>query len=230
MDSEVIKARVEEAIDELEEQFEKDGTLFYTENDVVCRFYALIQEGLEWATKPDRHGQRHYLVHREYPTPFRCDMGGVGFAVKGEGDRTSKGGKYQRGHYDIVVLNPEFIQAVGYRLAKGQDFELVTENFRRAPSPAVLYGLEFMFNRDPPMESRGENRDRSIDTFCKKVFQDHKKLEESKRLPDGHPFMAKTMMLVFDNACSEKIRERLKDKLNEKTDLRLCLSERVVKT
>jgi hypothetical protein len=49
-----------------------------------------------------------------------CDLKAVELFVNLE--ETSK---YRRGHYDIVVFNPDFLRNVDYELARGQNYELI---------------------------------------------------------------------------------------------------------
>ena len=92
-----ISKRVLEALDILQEEFRKDPTLFFTEHDLVSRAYELIQEKVGHHKVPGADGNSHYLVHHEYPTPFRCDMRGHSFAVKGDDDRHLRAGNISAG-------------------------------------------------------------------------------------------------------------------------------------
>jgi len=192
-----IEEKVTTSINKLIKEFELESTLFYTENDLVCRFYSILQEELAYYKAKDVNGYCHYLVHREYPTPFRCDMSGSRFEVKGDDDRTPKGGKYRRGHYDIVVLNPEFIEKFDYEIVKGQNYSLVRRNFQYP----VIYGVEFAFNRYSKTK-------RSVERFIDLVIQDYRKLEESKSLG----FVKNVAVLVFDNT-SSAVQRRVVEKL-----------------
>ncbi|MCJ7594351.1 MAG: hypothetical protein MUO52_06220 [Desulfobacterales bacterium] len=114
-----------ESLNSLATEFEAEPSLFFTEHDLVSRAYQLFQEGIGQFKLNGKYGQSHFLVHHEYPTPFRCDMGGSRFSIKGDEDRTPHGTKYKRGHYDLVVFNPLFLQTCEYDLAKGQRYEKV---------------------------------------------------------------------------------------------------------
>jgi hypothetical protein len=52
------------SISRLINEFELESTLSYTENDLVCRFYSILQEELVYYRAKDVNGCRHYLVHR----------------------------------------------------------------------------------------------------------------------------------------------------------------------
>ncbi len=126
-DSQLIINTVESSIKELCAVFEKSPTLFYTESDIVCCYYHLLLNSLPSNEAQDKEGLKHSLIHREYPTPFRCDMGENRFEIKSDDDRTPRGGKYQRGHYDIVILNPDFISQNSFDVIKAQNYELYKE-------------------------------------------------------------------------------------------------------
>lgn len=209
-----IKDKVNSAVDELASEFQNQPTLFYTEGDIVCRLYELIQKNLNYNKTKDRDGCSHYIVHREYPTPFRCSMCKSEFEIKSDNNRTPKGNLYRRGHYDIVVLNPNFIRESDYIIIKGQDYNRIEYNV--APKPAIIYGIEVIFNRKP-LTSKG------IDNFMAKIEQDYKKLRSSKTLKKNKiRFMEDVSMLVFNSSkgCQEKLKEKLKEKLGESTELR----------
>ena len=104
----IIEA-VDKSIDMVCSEFRSHPTLFFTENDIVCHFYTILRKELPMSKAIDKDGHEHFLVHREYPTPFRCDMSDGKFAIRGDDELTAKGGKYQRGNYDIVVLDSDFI-------------------------------------------------------------------------------------------------------------------------
>jgi hypothetical protein len=136
-------------------------------------------------------------------------MRGDKFEIKND-DET----KFKRGHYDIVVLNPDFIRAHSYPVIKGQNYE----EFKNVAlphisdySPIVLYGIEFMFSRDPLKVSKGENQERGVQGFVAKVLQDAKKLVETKKWNEG--FMGHLKMLTFVKESPPKIREMLKKEL-----------------
>ncbi len=139
------------------DEFQSHPTLFFMENDIVCYFYSILQQKLPIVY--DKDGHKHTLVHMEYPTPFRCDMSKNKFKLKNDEDRTEKGGKYQRGHYDMVVLDPDFIKQHSYEVIKAQNYKLYKNQVLskiNSCKPIALYGIEFMFSRNPLKYSRGK--------------------------------------------------------------------------
>jgi hypothetical protein len=212
---------VDKTIKELCDEFQSHPTLFYTENDIVCYSYSLLKNNIPTPPYHDKDGGEHLLIHGEYPTPFRCDMGGSKFEIKGDNETTPGGGRYQRGHYDIVVLNPDFIHQHTYNEIKGQDYELYKTHVISTPwkDTVILYGMEFMYSRDALEYSRGQNREKGIDQFISKVIQDADKLVASKNI-EG--FMGNVKMLTFVKGSPKEICYLLKEKLSSRNEVILC--------
>jgi len=219
----IIEA-VNKSIDIIRSEFRCHPTRFFTENDIVCRFYAILQEELPISKAIDKDRNEHSLVHREYPTPFRCDMSDGKFVIRGEDERTAKGGKYRRGHYDIVVLDPDFVGRHPYEVIKAQNYQLykdevVSEVDRHGPP--ILYGLEFMYRRDPLRYSRGTDREKGIEIFKSRVEQDADKLLASR----NGGFIDQIRMLTFVKGTSKEIRPVLIDKLSGRNEVVLFFAD-----
>lgn len=220
----IIEA-VDNSVEALCSEFRSHPTLFFTENDIVCYFYRILQQKLPIIKTSDKDGSEHFLIHREYPTPFRCDMSKNKFELKDDDARTKKGEKYQRGHYDVVVLNPDFIRQHTYKVIKGQDYELYQEKVLskiESYSPVILYGLEFMYSRDPLKYSRGNVKEKGIEEFIAKVIQDADKLIASK---NKGGFMERIKMLTFVKGSSKEICSLLQKKLTKRNEIILCFGD-----
>jgi hypothetical protein len=171
----------------------------------------LVQEALQYQTVTGKDGNSFYLVHHEYPTSFRCDMSGSDFERKSEeaspkkdeeartdqkDEAKLKKGKYQRGHYDLVVFNSNFFRECNFSEAKGQDYEqlkrTVPQIINKIKEPAILLGVEFMLNRDPYPSQK------QADRWFAKVEQDYDKLQASQTW-ENKPFMQDYLMLAFDS-------------------------------
>ena len=216
-----ISGLVDTTVEEICSEYASNPYKFYTENDLVCLFYQTFNLKLGNYEVADVNGKKHSIVHTEYPTPFRCDMCGYEFCIKEDHDATPRGGKYGRGHYDVVILNPSFIQQLTRNELRAQNYELYKKNVlpKIYPgNPIVLYGLEFIFNRNKV------NSSNSAEILSKIIMQDHNKLIQSANpYPHtlGHSgFMLKYKTLVFfeSNGYSEHIEKRLDDKEN----IKLC--------
>ncbi len=201
------------ALNCLEEEFRAEPSLFFTEHDLASRAYQLVQEELGHRKVRGNDGERHYLVHHEYPTPFKCDMKGTSFTPKPEDS------KYKRGHYDLVVFNPRFLQECDYHLAKGQDYASIKSRLpeamakiREAP---ILVGVEFVFRRDRFPSTK------SVERWWDYVLQDYKKLEASRQWMD-RPFMQQIVMMAFDAFGEAGKNERVRADLTRYTDIMYC--------
>lgn len=197
MNNEEIIVIVDKSMDELINIYRKAPTLFYTESDLANYLCMIIIKELNNLKVKDIIGKEHTLVHREYPTPFKCNMKELDF--KPEADDSS----YRRGHYDIVVLNPEFIRNNTYDNIKAQDFKDFKMKFGGEYNYPVLYGIEFAFSRGPLKNTINGK----VETFIKQVKQDEKKIVESQ----NRKFIKKIKSLVFVIEEDNTVRTRIKD-------------------
>ncbi|KPL02982.1 MAG: hypothetical protein AMJ90_04350 [candidate division Zixibacteria bacterium SM23_73_2] len=215
---------VDNSIKILHDEFKSQPSLFFTEDDLVCYLYQTLQQKLPIVRTPDKDDHQHFLIHKEYPTPFRCDMAGTKFEIKNDEERTEKGGKYKRGYYDLIVLNPDFIRQYTYDEIKAQDYESYKEKVLskiELDTPVILYGLEFMFSRDPLKFSRGTKEDKGINQFVAKVNQDANKLKESKNYKG---FMKNIKMIVFVKDSKKEICDSINKKLSKRQEILPCFA------
>jgi hypothetical protein len=186
---------IHQAVTELQNEFRQNPTLFFTEHDLASRCYSFIQSALQYPTVTGKDGSLFYLVHLEYPTPFRCDMSNENCDYKSEDDPTPQGNKYQRGHYDLVVFNPAFLKECTYELVNGQNYEQLKRELPAilylTQEPAILLGLEFTFN-PVPFSSR-----KQVQNWRDSALRDYQKLENSENW-EYMPFMKEYRMLAFD--------------------------------
>lgn len=217
-----ISQTIEISLDLTCKEFQRHPTHFFTENDIVCHFYHVLANQLGEFLVKDIDGFEHKIVHAEYPTPFRCDMGGTKFILKSENDRTPRGHKFERGHYDIVVLNPDFIRNHSFNVIKAQDLaSYQNEVLEKMAGPIVLFGIEFMYQRDPLKYSRGPDNIKTINEFIAKIIQDADKLLASKEYGG---FMKQIKMVTFIKGCPEGIRDILKNKTSHRGEIQLCFT------
>jgi hypothetical protein len=224
-----IVKEVRDSLNQLKKEFEKNYTLFFTEHDIASRAYDLVQKGLNYYKVKGINGETYYLVHHEYPTPFRCDMRKNAFCVKGEDERTqSRGGKqgkkYRRGHYDLVVFNPKFLEKCSFDLAKGQNYDLFKSEISRLidciEEPPILIGIEFMYNRVPFPSQK------SVNGWYNAVLQDYKKLMVSRNHKNlnGKPFMKEIIMMAFAIGNEER-KKQVESHLSKYQEITLCYVE-----
>jgi len=191
---------VDRSITALVALFQGEPSRFFTENDLVCYFHRMLHgalSGLGLDTVLDKDGLPHSLIHCEYPTPFRCDMGGKRFQIQADEDRTAGGRKFKRGHFDVVALNPTFVRRHSYAAIKGQNYALLRSAVLPtldAAEPLALYGVEFVFYRDEIKPSRGKDWEKAARGFVESVRQDWAKLAASLVVTG---FMRQAVMLAF---------------------------------
>ena len=98
-----IQNALETTIDILVDEFKRNPFAFFTEADAVARFHQLLdRDPVIGQQVQTADGYRTSLIHREYPTFFR-------FADKNPTARLDP--PAHRGHYDTVILSPEFATA-----------------------------------------------------------------------------------------------------------------------
>ena len=98
-----IQRAFENAIHELVKEFLQAPYVFFTEADAVARFHQILEgDPITNRRVQTSDGFEVSLIHREYPTFFR-------FSGKNPTARLKP--PASRGHYDTVVLNPDFVMA-----------------------------------------------------------------------------------------------------------------------
>jgi hypothetical protein len=214
-----IRAAIDRAKLQLVERFQQQPNDFYTEGDLsaylVHRLYAEFK----------LIGIERTLAHLEYPTPFRCDMGNGSFCVKVEDDRTARGRRFRRGHFDVTVFNPAFVDecSANFMLRKGQRWELLRPMLeqRRADSePVALFIFELMYIRDPFLRGLTHKRGQGkLMATLRDVTQDWAKLcQVLQPDPRGFVFSRAGAMLLFDNGLPRPAAEKLRDGLPEEVE------------
>lgn len=216
--SDAIIRAVEATLKDLETAFAKSPTFFYTENDLVCWFVAeLIPRLPDRGVSRDVEGQLHRLVHTEYPTPFRCKMDDGSFSIREDHERTQAGGGYSRGHFDIVILNPEFVARHNYQQLKAQNYHVFRQDVwdaRVQGEAMLLYAIEFYFSRDPiPSLS-------AVDRCVQAIVQDADKLVGAKSLAyEG--FVSKVQHMAFLKGASAAMNTEIQGRLAGRSDILL---------
>lgn len=217
---EQLKPIIEECLTQLCKEFQLSPYQYFTESDVICALYGKLQEQFKNFEIDDSEGKKHSLIHTEYATPFRCDMEGIGFEIKAESARTKKGAKYQRGHYDLVVLNSNFVQSNPSMLIQGQNYKYVQEYLNNDPQyPLMLYGIEVMYSRSEIKPSRGDDIHKGIAGYCQKIHQDRLKIEETLKLPYC---MQYCKMIAFFRETTPFMRSFVTNEFEQHPNVLLC--------
>ena len=190
-DHQDIIISVDSSIGQLMDGYRRHPFRFFTENDILMELGRILHQNLPLTRSNDIMGNLIDIVHTEYPTPFRCDMSGHRFVLKGEDDVTSKGGRFKRGHYDLLVLNPDLIERSSFNDVRGQDYSSFCRKVSGSlmeSSPLALYGLELNFIRRSLRSMRG------VENIVRLIKQDHMKLLATRSIPG---LIAKIRSLVF---------------------------------
>lgn len=161
-------------INEFQDIFRDYPQYYFSEHDVHSVLYHLTQEQLK------QHGENSQttldgfettVVHHEYPTPFRCDMQGFKFQQMGEEERTSKGGFYKRGHYDLVILNPDFVKNNTLDIVCGKSYKKLQPILPRLSISLLIWACEIIYF--PKIKKIPKNAIKTIE-------QDVLKIKETK--------------------------------------------------
>jgi hypothetical protein len=111
----MIQTLLETAIHKLVQEFTQAPYRFFTEADAVAHFHQLLESPTLGQVRT-RDGYEVSLVHREYPTFFR-------FEDDNPVARLDDDSRASRGHYDTVILNPEFVAAHRAETVKNRDIK-----------------------------------------------------------------------------------------------------------
>lgn len=212
-------------IDRLIRTFGQHPNHFFTEHDIHSVLYSIAREELQLngvltAKTSDRYEVA--LVHHEYPTPFRCDMRNYGFRRAGDEERTPKGGFYRRGHYDLVILNPEFVENTEVEVVYGKDYQRFASAMHNVTVEPLIWACEVVFF--PVVKTLPKNA-------LKIIEQDTLKVKETLRHPVGRTvhFCKMGSVLVFTSHSAEETLElkRQVAKLSQKHKLEVALATAV---
>ena len=164
-----ISSAIYQAVQDLNAFFRQNPFIFFRESELHSYLYGLLTDNdifrLETAWGPCS------LVHQEYPTPFRCDMGKGDFRVTGDDSGL------RRGHYDLVVIDPQWVARSPREALTGAPYSSfcaeIREKARADDPPFCVAGIEmYLMRYDKVTEAR-----------VKLIRQDYRKLLFSGRLP-----------------------------------------------
>ena len=128
-----IEKSLDSCISSLGHKFLKWPNNFFTESDAHSFLYYYIFRSGPKDLKlfyPTNDGSKTVLIHREYPTSFRF--------IKESMELDDKGG---RGHYDLVVLNPDFVSNHSIKQVMAKDFKECCVNERHHLLAAAEFKL-----------------------------------------------------------------------------------------
>jgi len=196
-----IEGIVKKGIKKIINKFRENPLYFFTESDLHSCFYSSIYSG---KLEVVRNNKRICLIHREYPTNFRYykkEM--VQDDYRDPYPLADKKG--YRGHYDMVVINPEFaekyydnISDIKHIINKDVGFlEQRVNDDIKSVKKELIYAIEFKYVINNSKQ------------FIDEVKADNKKLLFSTRWGARH-----AVNLVFcnikDSRNVEAVREEVK--------------------
>lgn len=172
-----------QAVDQLSGAFKADPFEFATKADLRSHLHHLLAADPVFTSEevPDSFS----VVREEYATPFKCHMGDLRFEVL---DDHALGA---RRDYDLVVLNPWWMERAPVQAFQNDDFEVFRRDIRDKAQeddpPLCLVGIEIHLVRT--------ERPRKADYDA--VLRDYRKLLLSGQLSNGWRFMDHRYMLVY---------------------------------
>ena len=202
--------------DSIKSTFEEHPYRFFTEHDIHSQLNAiatkyLLDKGTLYVRSKDNIPVSR--IHHEYPTPFRCLMGGIEFELITEEEfekRREYNPKFRarRGFIDLVVLNPEFISQNPISVICGKDYDVVLKSMKRKQLTAIDIAIEVVyfavFDNKP---HRGIMK-RRVDS----ARQDYEKLQALMEFtyPDHTAYCEKAALMFLSNTkYKEDLRELL---------------------
>lgn len=164
-------------IDELQMTFKSCPHCFFSEHDIHSSLYSIAKKQLHQLkidSKTTRDGCKTNLVHHEYPTPFRCDMQRYNFRVTSDKEQTPRGGLYKRGHYDLVIFNPEFIKTHTLDEVTGKNYQKLQSILPKLDIEPLIWACEILYF--PKIRKLPENAAKIIeqDTLKVRAIVDYK--------------------------------------------------------
>ena len=144
---EEINEAVWRAINKTINKFREHPYYFFTESDIHSYFYYALYSSKHEALTKD--GKQMYCIHREYPTNFRYNKKELLDNTISEPCEL-EGTSGSRGHYDIAVLDPDFIKSVNTEKdIVNKNVSLVIEraqnNKNFINSKELLFAIEFKY-------------------------------------------------------------------------------------
>lgn len=134
---------------------------YFTEEDVRWRLMGrlsqlLCERGMERVSIQDRQTS---ILHGEYPTPFRCKMAKATFAVAPPGSCAV------RGHFDIIVLNPDSIRGCRFEVVRAQFYKVFLAQLPSLQMPFLDTVIELKLFRELAYPNRTYSARRQVLQF-----------------------------------------------------------------
>lgn len=190
-----INHLIDEAFAHVIQDFRLNPQIYFTEEDVRCRLTKQLEAELTqqgWQDVQLRDGYTS-AVHGEYPTPFRCSMADRSFKLA---DIESKA---QRGHFDVVLLNPSAAAQCTFEVVRSQYYQTFLQALPRLPLPFLDCVIEIKLYRDLAhpnrTESAGKQAEYAVQAANKVVA-----VLDAQPTYYRQPFARRGIVLMLDNS------------------------------
>lgn len=131
-----IQIKLESAIHELIDEFLQEPYRFFTEADAVAGFRQILEADSDINQKAEtKDGFQISTIHQEFPTFFRFNDDNP-FA------RLEDDSGASRGHYDIVILEPDFIRAHTAETVKNRNISSLRDKAIRPIKAVIEFKLD----------------------------------------------------------------------------------------
>lgn len=191
--------------DAIKHEFLEHPYSFFTEHDFhfkIASMFSTFLEEDETSFAETLDGHTVSLVHHEYPTPFRCHMKGTEFKKFSEEEyqdrkRRQPSFRARRGHFDIVIFNPEYVATNKLEIIPGKKYKTLLESFTKKQPPAIDLAIEIVYFPSFDHKPHFGIMKRRVNS----TIQDYEKLKELMdfRYPDDTPFCQGATMMFFSN-------------------------------
>jgi hypothetical protein len=127
--------KIEFKIRTLVNHFRRRPLNYFTESDIHSYLYLAFYRDKNFSRLyPTLNPiEKTILIHREFPTFFK---------YKNEPPIVPSDKAKSRGHYDLVILNPEFVMANSFDVVTNKDYSLMPKKFDITP---LIAAIEFKF-------------------------------------------------------------------------------------
>jgi hypothetical protein len=198
-------AHLEQLYKQIGSAFEEHPHRFFTERDIHSELTMIATELLKkdgTLTEKTKDGYMVSRIHHEYPTPFRCLMGGSQFKVITEDEfkrEKAKNPKFRarRGWVDFVILNSYFISSNKLNIVSGKRYKSFLESIGGQRYVALDLAMEIVYY--PTFDER-----KHVGIMKRRVQsakQDYNKMVALMKFPyvGRVPFCREAAMLLFSN-------------------------------
>jgi len=191
-----INQPIDEVVAKVIQYFQLNTQIYFTEEDVRPQLIKQLEAKLTqqgWQHVPLKEGYTS-TVHGEYPTPFRCSMAGRSFKL------ANIKSKAQRGHFDIVLLNPSATAQCTFKVVRSQYYQAFLQALPQLLLPFLDCVIEIKLYPRSCL-SKSNRVCRSASGICYTSRQQSScGLRGSVNILPPRPFARYGMLLMLDNS------------------------------